>query len=160
VSLPELYSRTLSEVQELFSDVEALDRILNVAGAVGLGYLVLRQSRHALSGGEAQRLKITSELCRKDRGETLYILDEPTVGQHMEDLSGLVRVLDRLVEGGHTVVAIEHHPHFLACCDWLVELGPGAGFDGGRIIAEGTPESLAQKETPTAPHLREAMRIG
>ena len=113
-----------------------------------------------ISGGEAQRLKITSELCRKDRGETLYILDEPTVGQHMEDLSGLVRVLDQLVEGGNTVVAIEHHPHFLACCDWLVELGPGAGSDGGRIIAEGSPESLAQKETPTSPYLREAMRIG
>jgi excinuclease ABC subunit A len=154
LALPEVFSLTIDQVYDLFGEVETLARPLAAARAVGLGYLVLRQPRYALSGGEAQRLKIAKDLCRKTRTETLYILDEPTVGQHMEDVARLVGVLHRLVDGGHTVVVVEHHPHLLASCDWLVELGPGGGPDGGRVVAAGTPEAVAAGDTPTAPYLR------
>jgi excinuclease ABC subunit A len=121
---------------------------------VGLGYLVWRQPGHTLSGGEVQRLKIVKELCRKTPIETLYILDEPTVGLHMEDVATLVRVLHRLVDAGHTVIVIEHHSHVLAACDWLVELGPGGGPQGGRVLAAGWIDEVARLDTPTAPFLR------
>lgn len=160
LALPEVFALTIDQVYELFGDVEALARPLAAACAVGLGYLVLRQPHHALSGGEAQRLKIATELCRKTRTETLYILDEPTVGQHLEDVARLTGVLHKLVDEGHTALVIEHHPHLLASCDWLVELGPGGGPDGGRIIATGTPEALASTDTPTAPYLREVLEAG
>jgi len=158
LALPELYALTLDEVFDTFGDVEALARPLKAAQAVGLGYLVLRQPGQALSGGEAQRLKIARELARKGSSETLYILDEPTVGQHLEDVARLIEVLRRLVDAGHngrnTVVVVEHHPHLLAACDWLIELGPGGGPDGGRVIAAGRPEDLAQGDSPTASYLR------
>jgi excinuclease ABC subunit A len=165
VALPDLFGMTIDQVYDLFlehvSAQSKLVRALAAARAVGLGYLVLRQPGFALSGGEAQRLKIAQELCRptgrkkgtsRPRG-TLYILDEPTLGQHLEDVERLCGVLHRLVEDGHTVLVSEHHPHLLASCDWLVELGPGGGPDGGRIIAEGTPERVAGGTTPTAPYL-------
>ena len=87
----------------------------------------------------------------------LYILDEPTLGQHLEDVARLNGVLHRLVSAGHTALVVEHHPHLLAACDWLIELGPGGGPDGGWVIATGTPETLAAGDTPTAPYLREIM---
>ena len=148
---------TLDEVYELWSDDEKLNRPLQAARDVGLGYLVLRQPSHALSGGEVQRLKIAKELCRTAARETLYILDEPTVGQHLDDVARLNGVLHRLVDGGHTVFVVEHHPHVLASCDWLVELGPGGGLEGGRVVGAGTPETLARGQTPTAPYLREVL---
>lgn len=151
-TLPELYELTVDEVYDRFGDVEAIGRALKTVREVGLGYLGIRQ--HTLSSGEAQRLKIAGELCRKTSQETLYILDEPTVGQSLEDIQQLVRVLHRLVDAGHTVVVIEHHPHVLATCDWLIELGPGGGPEGGHVIAEGTPEIVASGYTPTAPYLR------
>ena len=127
------------------------------AREVGLGYLVLRQPGYALSGGEVQRLKIAKELCKRASEGTLYILDEPTVGQHLEDVARLNGVLNRLVDAGHSVFVIEHHPHVLAACDWLLELGPGGGPDGGRVIASGAPEALAAGQTPIAPYLREVL---
>jgi excinuclease ABC subunit A len=157
LSLPELDALTINEVYALFGDDERLSRHLEAVRNVGLGYLVLRQPGHTLSGGEAQRLKIAKELCRKTYEETLYILDEPTVGQHLEDVARLVDVLYGLVDEGHTVVVIEHHPHLLAACDWLIELGPGGGPDGGKVIASGTPEALASGTSPTAPYLREVL---
>lgn len=157
LSLPELDSLTIDEVYDLFCEEEALARPLEAARDVGLGYLVLRQPGFTLSGGEAQRLKIAKELCRGTSSETLYILDEPTVGHHMEDVARLIGVLHRLVEEGHTVAVIEHHPHLLAACDWLVELGPGGGPEGGHVIASGTPEEVASGDTPTAPYLREVL---
>lgn len=118
---------------------------------------MLRQPGYTLSGGEIQRLKIIKELCWKTPTEALYILDEPTVGQHLKDVMRLNDVLHRLVDDGHTVLAVEHHPHLLAACDWLIELGPGGGPDGGRVIATGIPEKLAMGSTPIAPYLREVL---
>jgi excinuclease ABC subunit A len=120
---------------------------------------VMRQPGYALSGGEAQRLKIAGDLCRKTNRPTLYILDEPTLGQHLEDVARLTDVLHRLVDAGHSVIVIEHHTHLLAACDWLIELGPGGGPDGGHIIAAGTPETLATGDTPTAPYLRDILEV-
>ena len=157
VALPQLDAMTIDQVHDLLGDDERLQPPLQAAQEVGLGYLVLRQPGYALSGGEAQRLKIARELSRRATPQTLYILDEPTVGQHLEDVSRLVGVLHRLVDEGHSVVVVEHHAHLLACCDWLIELGPVGGPDGGHIIAEGTPETVALAGTPTSPYLREIL---
>jgi excinuclease ABC subunit A len=160
VALPDLLTLTIDEVSDLFGDQEKLARPLSAARDVGLGYLVLRQPGYALSGGEAQRLKIARELCRKPSKRAagiLYILDEPTLGQHLEDVARLNGVLHRLVSAGHTALVVEHHAHLLATCDWLIELGPGGGPDGGRVIATGTPETLAAGNTPTAPYLKEIL---
>lgn len=155
LALPELYALTIDEALDLFSDENKLAQTLRVTQEVGLGYLVLRQPGISLSGGEVQRLKIARQLSRKTGPETLYILDEPTIGQHIEDVIRLVGVLHRLVEAGGTVLVVEHHPHVLAACDWLVELGPGGGPDGGSVIAQGTPDQLAAADTPTAPYLKD-----
>jgi excinuclease ABC subunit A len=166
VALPEVFALTVDGLYGLFGDLfgeqDRLSRSLIATRDVGLGYLVLRQPGYALSGGEAQRLKIAKELARTNTGrkrssETLYILDEPTVGQHLEDVARLNDVLHRLVAQGHTVVVVEHHPHLLAACDWLLELGPGGGPDGGRVIAAGPPKVLSQGLTPIAPYLREIL---
>jgi len=154
VSYPELNSLTIDEIYDLFSHEEMLVRRLKAAKDVGLGYLVLRQPGYTLSGGEAQRLKIAKELARHNSAETLYILDEPTVGQHLEDVDRLIGVLQKLVDEGHSVIVIEHHPYLLAACDWLVELGPGGGPEGGHVIASGTPRAIAAGETPTASYLK------
>jgi excinuclease ABC subunit A len=154
ICLPDLVSLTIDEAYDLLRDEEAIARPLAKAKEVGLGYLVLRQPGSALSGGEAQRLKIARELARKMHGETLFILDEPTVGLHLSDVQVLIMVLNRLVDNGHSVVVIEHHVSLLVSCDWLIELGPGGGPQGGRVIANGTPEDLAASDTPTAPYLR------
>jgi excinuclease ABC subunit A len=159
VALPDLMSMTIDEVYNLHKDQPNLARPLGAARDVGLGYLVLRQPGYALSGGEAQRLKIAKELCRKTTEHTLYILDEPTVGQHLEDVARLNGVLHRLVDAGNTVFVVEHHAHLLAACDWLIELGPGGGPAGGKLIAAGTPEDVARGETPTAPYLREVLKM-
>ena len=157
VALPDVGAMTLDEVYELFKDEMRIANALNVARQVGLGYLVWNQPDYTLSGGEIQRLKIAKELYKKPEDQTLYILDEPTVGLHMEDVARLVQVLNQLVNAGHTVVVVEHHPHVLASCDWLVELGPGGGPRGGKVIAKGTPEEVAKMDTPTAPYLREVL---
>jgi excinuclease ABC subunit A len=156
-SLPELGSMTLDELFEIFGDVKGLSGPLSAAKAVGVGYLVLQQSGRSLSGGEAQRLKIAGEMKKKTSPQTLYLLDEPTVGQHLEDVLRLNQVLHRLIDAGHGALVVEHHPHLLASCDWLIELGPEGGPGGGRVIAAGTPEQLSMLGTPTAPYLREVL---
>jgi len=160
ISLPEVNNLTIEEAFDLFKDFETIATRLNYAKKVGLGYLQLNQPARTLSGGEAQRLKIVKELSRKSNKKTLYILDEPTIGQHLEDVSNLIDVLHLLVDNGHTVVIIEHHPHVLASCDWLIELGPGAGPEGGKIIAQGPPLEVAKLETPTAPYLKKVLEGG
>ncbi len=164
MTLPELSALTLEEIQQWFekqpSTVETAQilRILKPALEVGLGYLVLNQPGRALSGGEVQRLKIAAELAHPASKGTLYILDEPTIGQHLADVHRLTGVLHRLVQDGNSVLVVEHHPHLLASCDWLVELGPVGGPDGGHVIAGGTPATVAGLDTPTAPWLRELLR--
>jgi excinuclease ABC subunit A len=157
LALPEVFSLTLDEIADLFGDDERLMRPLQAARDVGLGYLVLRQPGHALSGGEAQRLKIAGELCRKIPAGTLYLLDEPTIGQHLEDVRRLTGILHRLVDEGNSVIVVEHHIHLLASCDWLMELGPLGGPGGGHIIATGTPEMVAAGKSPTADFLRDSL---
>ncbi|MHA2375106.1 MAG: hypothetical protein ACXAB9_02995 [Candidatus Thorarchaeota archaeon] len=149
ISLPELNNLTLRELHEMFIDEESITRRLKPALEVGLGYLVLHQPNVTLSGGEIQRLKIAQELSKKAQNGTLYIIDEP--------VNRLIGILRRLVEEGNSVVVIEHHTNVLAACDWLIELGPGGGSEGGEIIASGTPTTLSQLNTPTAPYLKEIM---
>ncbi len=156
-SLPEMYQLTIDQLFNLFKDEESISRKLKIVKDVGLGYIVLRQPGYTLSGGESQRLKIAWELNKKKPINALYILDEPTVGLHLEDINLLIQVLNRLVDAGNTVMVIEHCPELLAACDWLVELGPIGGPQGGKIIAEGTPESIAERTTPTSPFIKQIL---
>ena len=148
---------TIDQVYHHFQDEAKLAPRLEILQQVGLGYLVWKQKAYTLSGGEVQRLKIAKELTKNTKDKTLYILDEPTVGLHLEDVARLIDVLNRLVDAGHTVLVVEHNPHLLSACDWLIELGPVGGPDGGHIIATGSPEEVSQMNTPTAPYLRELL---
>jgi len=154
-TLPEINQLTIKEVYELFSDETSITEPLKAAMDVGLGYLVLQQPGYSLSGGEAQRLKIAAELSKRKNGNSLYILDEPTLGQHMEDVNRLGNILQRLVDEGNSVIIVEHHPMLLAQCDWIIELGPEGGEEGGYLIASCPPDKLT--DTPTAPYIKEQL---
>ncbi|MBN1682021.1 ATP-binding cassette domain-containing protein [Candidatus Bathyarchaeota archaeon] len=154
LSLPELNSLTLTEIYNLFKGYPSLTSKIKPALDVGLGYLVLNQQSYTLSGGEAQRLKIAAELTKKKGDNCLYILDEPSIGQHLEDIKRLNGVLNQLVDEGNSVIIVEHCPQMLVNCDWLLELGPVGGPEGGYLIAEGTPETVSCKDTPTSPYLK------
>ncbi|MFJ4804905.1 excinuclease ABC subunit UvrA [Streptomyces murinus] len=156
-SLPELERLSVEEVLDLWADVETVAGPLRGAVELGLGYLALGQGPGSLSGGERQRLKLVREIAKANDRPTLYILDEPTTGLHDADVERLVQALDGLVAGGHGVLVVDHDPRLLACCDWLVELGPGGGPEGGQVVAEGTPRTLAAQDTATAPYLREVL---
>jgi excinuclease ABC subunit A len=127
---------------ELFSNIPKIRRILQTLCDVGLDYITLGQSAPTLSGGEAQRVKLAAELARPDTGQTLYLLDEPTTGLHFDDLAKLLEVLNRLVDHGNTVVVIEHNLDVIKTADWVIDLGPEAGVDGGKLVACGTPEGI------------------
>ena len=132
-------------------------RSLGVLRDVGLGYLRLGQPATELSGGEAQRIKLATELQRGGRGETLYVLDEPTTGLHPADVEKLLAQLDGLVEAGNTVVVVEHDMRVVRGSDWVIDVGPGAGDEGGRVVAAGPPAEVAQAgDSRTAPYLRRA----
>jgi excinuclease ABC subunit A len=135
---------TIDEAATFFQNVPRIENLLKSLDAVGLGYLHLGQSSTTLSGGEAQRMKLGTELARSSTGRTFYLLDEPTTGLHFEDVSRLVGVLQRLVDTGNTVVVIEHQFDLLAACDWIIDLGPEGGLGGGYILAEGSPEHVAK----------------
>src|SRR5207245_2309440 len=156
-SNPVTYIKAFDELRALFA-AAPLARARWHLQQVGLGYLRLGQPATTLSGGEAQRLKIARELAltKVRRGRKLYILDEPTTGLHLDDVRTLCRVLDRLVDAGHSVLVIEHHLDVIKRADWIVELGPGAGEAGGRVVAEGTPEAVAKvAESPTGRYLQD-----
>ena len=136
-------------------------RALNTLREVGLGYLRLGQPATELSGGEAQRIKLATELQRGGRGGTVYVLDEPTTGLHPADVERLERQLSKLVEAGHTVITVEHDLQIVAASDWVLDIGPGAGEEGGRVVAQGTPAEVAQAPgSRTAPYLRAALGLG
>jgi excinuclease ABC subunit A len=135
---------TVEDAREFFDAIPTLARKLQTLVDVGLSYLKLGQSATTLSGGEAQRVKLARELSKRDTGRTLYILDEPTTGLHFDDIQQLLVVLHRLRDHGNTVVVIEHNLDVIKTADWLIDLGPEGGSGGGQIIAEGTPEQVAE----------------
>ncbi len=142
-SIADVLALQVRDALELFADVPAVRRPLRTLADVGLGYLRLGQPAPTLSGGEAQRVKLATELQRRSTGRTVYLLDEPTIGLHPADVQQLLAVLDRLVEAGNTVIAIEHDLGLVKCADWVVDLGPEGGPGGGEIVAAGTPEQVA-----------------
>ena len=149
---------TISQALEFFEPVPWIASKLRAMVQVGLGYLTLGQQSTTLSGGESQRLKLSAELARKDTGNTLYLLDEPTTGLHFEDIKVLLGVLQDLVDQGNTVVIIEHNQDVLKTVDYLIDMGPEGGEGGGMIIAEGTPEEVARTEgSYTGKYLKEIL---
>lgn len=135
---------TVTEALPIFENIPRVRNRLQTMQDVGLGYIRLGQPATQLSGGEAQRVKLAKELSKRATGQTLYILDEPTTGLSFEDCAHLLRVLQRLVDTGNTVVLIEHHLDMIKNADWLIDLGPDAGDDGGEIVGVGTPEQIAR----------------
>ena len=146
-SIGDVLSMPISEAAEFFEPVGSISRYLKTLVDVGLGYVRLGQSATTLSGGEAQRVKLATELQRRSTGKTIYVLDEPTTGLHFEDVRKLLVVLNSLVDKGNTVIVIEHNLDVIRCADWIVDLGPEGGSGGGEIIAKGTPESVAKVKT-------------
>ncbi|WUR11312.1 excinuclease ABC subunit UvrA [[Empedobacter] haloabium] len=154
-NIAEVLGMTVDAAWEFFADEPALHRALDVLREVGLGYLRLGQPATELSGGEAQRIKLATELQRASRGDTLYVLDEPTTGLHPADVERLIVQLQKLVDAGNTVVAVEHDMRVVAASDWVVDIGPGAGEEGGTVVAAGPPAQVARsKASRTAPYLR------
>jgi excinuclease ABC subunit A len=159
-TISDVLDMTVEEALAFFEAIPAIRNKLQTLTDVGLGYIRVGQPATTLSGGEAQRVKLSSELSRRATGRTLYILDEPTTGLHFADVSRLLQVLDRLVEGGNTVVVIEHNLDVIKTADWLLDLGPGGGEEGGRLLAEGTPEQVAAIEASyTGQFLRRALGL-
>jgi excinuclease ABC subunit A len=155
-SIDEVLDMTVDQAHAIFGAVPAIERKLSTLFEVGLGYIKLGQSATTLSGGEAQRVKLSLELSKRDTGRTLYILDEPTTGLHFHDIDLLLKVLHRLREHGNTVVVIEHNLDVIKTADWIIDLGPEGGDGGGRIVAQGTPEEVAQQpESFTGAYLRQ-----
>ena len=158
-NIAEILDLTVEEARSFFAPIPAVERIVGTLDDVGLGYLRLGQPATTLSGGEAQRIKLARELCKRATGSTLYILDEPTTGLHFEDVSRLLALLHRLVDRGNTVVVIEHNLDVIKTADWIVDLGPEGGAGGGEVVAEGTPEQVAEVEVShTGRYLRNMLR--
>jgi excinuclease ABC subunit A len=158
-NISNILNMTVSEALEFLSAIPPLRQRLSVLDEVGLGYLKLGQSATTLSGGEAQRLKISRELGKRPTGKTLYILDEPTTGLHFVDINKLLGVINRLVEMGNTVIVIEHDLDIIKSADYIIDLGPEGGDEGGWIVATGTPEEVAkEKESFTGRFLEKKMR--
>jgi excinuclease ABC subunit A len=143
-NIADVLDTSVDECLELFSAFPQLRRILDTLVSVGLGYMKIGQSAPTLSGGEAQRVKLSRELGKVQTGRTLYVLDEPTTGLHFEDIRKLLAVLQRLVDAGNSVVVIEHNLDVVKCSDWVIDLGPEGGDKGGEIVCTGTPEDVAK----------------
>jgi len=158
-TIAEVLNMPIEEAGGFFESVPAIARYLKTLNDVGLGYVRLGQSAPTLSGGEAQRVKLATELQRRSTGRTIYVLDEPTTGLHFEDVNKLLTVLNRLVDTGNTVVVIEHNLDVIKCSDWVIDMGPEGGFRGGLVVAEGTPEDVAKvKESYTGQFLGEILK--
>ncbi len=157
-NVADVLEMSIDQAAKFFENVPRIERLLSSLQTVGLGYLHLGQSSTTLSGGEAQRIKLGTELARRATGQTLYLLDEPTTGLHFADVERLVNVLQQLVDRGNTVIVIEHQFDLLAACDWIIDLGPAGGAGGGLIVAEGTPEQVAETDTNTGRYLKEILQ--
>jgi excinuclease ABC subunit A len=154
-NIAEVLDLTVEQALDFFEHFPAIRRKLETLRDVGLGYIHLGQPAPTLSGGEAQRVKLATELSRRSTGKTLYILDEPTTGLSFEDVAALLRVLQRLVDSGNTVIVIEHNLDVIKNADYIIDLGPGAGDRGGRVVATGTPEEIARNsESATGQYLK------
>lgn len=156
-SIADVLDMTVDQAVEFFSSQPVILRKIQVLQDIGLGYLRLGQPSSTLSGGENQRVKLATELAKKDTGKTLFILDEPTTGLHFEDIRVLMKVINRLVDKGNTMVVIEHNLDVIKCADYIIDMGPESGRGGGMIIAQGTPEEIVRCDTPTALYLRQEM---
>jgi len=153
-NIAQVLGMTVNAAWEFFADEPQVRHPLEVLREVGLGYLRLGQPATELSGGEAQRIKLAAELQRAARGATLYVLDEPTTGLHPADVEKLIAQLRSLVEAGNTVIAVEHDMRVIAASDWLIDIGPGAGEEGGKVVAAAPPAQVAQMAASrTAPYL-------
>lgn len=158
-NIADVLDMTVEEARTFFSDVSSIADKLQILREVGLGYLHLGQPATNLSGGEAQRIKLATELSRRATGKTLYILDEPTTGLHFEDIKRLLHVLNQLVDKGNTVLIIEHNLDVIKCSDWVIDLGPGGGKQGGELVAEGTPKDVAKvKRSYTGQYLKDLLK--
>lgn len=157
-SIADVLDMTINQAVEFFENQPRILKKLKVLQAIGLGYIRLGQPSSTLSGGENQRVKLATELAKRDTGKTLFVLDEPTTGLHFEDIKVLLAVLNRLVDKGNTVLVIEHNLDVVKSADYVVDMGPAGGRNGGRIIAQGTPEEVAATSSPTAPFLADELK--
>ena len=157
--ISQVLDMTIDEAVEFFGSIPSIASKLRTIQEVGLGYIRLGQPATTFSGGEAQRIKLATELSRRSTGRTLYILDEPTTGLHSDDVKRLLSILNRLVDGGNTMIVIEHNLHVIKSADWIIDMGPEGGLKGGTVCAEGTPEDLAKSaKTPTGEYLRKYLK--
>jgi excinuclease ABC subunit A len=157
-NIAEVLDLTVDEALRFFEEDLQVSRSLDVLHQVGLGYLRLGQPATELSGGEAQRIKLATELQRSGKGNTLYVLDEPTTGLHPSDVEKLIVQLNKLVDAGNTVIVVEHDMQVVAGSDWVIDIGPGAGEEGGTIVVAGTPQEVAQsRQSLTAPYLEKVL---
>ena len=153
-NIAEVLGLTVDAAYEFFQEEPSIQRALSTLREVGLGYLRLGQPATELSGGEAQRIKLATELQRQGRGNSLYVLDEPTTGLHPADVERLLTQLTKLVEAGNTVIVVEHDMRVVAASDWVLDMGPGAGDEGGQMVAQGPPAEVARhQQSRTAPYL-------
>jgi excinuclease ABC subunit A len=157
-SIADVLDMTVTQATEFLQHVPKIKQKLETLRDVGLGYIGLGQSATTLSGGEAQRVKLSKELAKKGQGRTLYILDEPTTGLHFDDINQLLTVLDQLVEQGNTVIVIEHNLDVVKTADYVVDMGPEGGDGGGEVVAQGAPEDVARSQkSHTGAYLRKVM---
>jgi excinuclease ABC subunit A len=156
-NISDILGMSVDEAFEFFQNIPPVRNKLETIRDVGLGYIKLGQPATTLSGGEAQRVKLATELSRRSTGMTMYLLDEPTTGLHFDDVSKLLEVLQRLVDKGNTVIVIEHNLDVIKSADWVIDLGPEGGEAGGRIVAQGTPEKIAGTDTHTGYYLKKAL---
>lgn len=152
-SISDVLEMTVNQAVEFFANVPVILKKIKVLQDIGLGYLKLGQPSSTLSGGENQRVKLATELAKKDTGKTVFILDEPTTGLHFEDIRVLLKVINKLVDKGNTMIVIEHNMDVIKSADYIIDLGPGGGRDGGKIVATGTPEDIVKIKTPTTEYL-------
>ena len=157
-SIADVLDMTVEEALDFFSEIPKIKKKIQTLYDVGLGYITLGQQAPSLSGGEAQRVKLATELSKISKGKTIYLLDEPTTGLHFEDIRILLKLLRKLVDKGNTVVIIEHNLDVIKCADWIIDLGPEGGGGGGEIIAEGTPEDIIGNDKSfTGKYLKEEL---